>query len=163
MVNISRPVEYYSGVIPQKNRVSKLKDRGNCFFWMACCSSPRPGYDLQNCSRIDFAPQEGLAIPEISWVASPSPCPRKNYLVTSTEDEKNAFLSSDSESWHSAIDCSIFEKGLPAESCNVTPSIQIPDNFLVDGVINTQIFWEVFVSGAWRKHDPRISEAIENV
>jgi len=170
MVKILRPVEYNGGGIPRKYREPKFKDQGNCFFWMACCSSSRQVHseywgacwDLQHCSTIDFFPKEKLANPQISECPSPNLSPKKNVLLIRAQ-ENTTFPSSESVSYRSASDFSILEKDIPVATCNIIPVVQIPDSPLVDGVIDTQIFWEVFVSGAWRKHSPGISEAIEKV
>jgi len=170
MVKSSRPVEYIGGGIPQKYPEPKFKDQGNCFLWMACCSSSRQVHseywgacwDLQHCSTINFFPKEELANPEISECPSPNLSLRKNVQLIHAQ-ENTTFPSSESVSNHSESDFSILEKDIPLATCNIIPVVQISDNPIVDGVVDTQIFWEVFVSGAWRKHSPRISEAIEKV
>lgn len=170
MVKILRSVEYNGGGIPQKYRVPKVQDQENCFFWMACCSGSRHvnnGYygdcwDLQNCSTVDFLPKGRLTYPEISECSSLNLSSIEHFQVIHAQ-QNTVFHSSDGVSKDSACDFSIPEKKFTAETCNIIPNVQISDNLLVDDVVDTEIFWEVFISGAWRKYSPRIGEEIEKV
>jgi len=112
-------------------RVPEFKDRVNGFLSMACCFcaggdvATEPWEDfwhLENCGRIDFAPEE------------------KTLFL---KDNRTTTISS------------LMEKD--AYNANITA------NAAVDGIVETEVFWEALLSDGWQKYLSRISQQIEKM
>jgi len=160
MVEKFRTIECYEESSPQYERVPETKDRAHSFFWMACCfcSTAVPGesnvdsWNIENCIRIDCYPEkEDLIQGEVSVVPALKLSPRQCYQDWNAQED--ARLSP------------VFVKGLTSHS-QLSPcesESNLPENPSVDGVAETQVFWEALLPKGWQTYVPKINRGIEKV